>query len=1057
MQNINANPLQPPPRGIGGLSPRGLMPKLLGQVWRVLLGLLEMPFRYLFGRDLFISYKRSDSRKYAPNLALALQKRMPKLSFYLDRWIAPASGKLPLSLRLQLRWSSILVVVCTENAVASPFVQDEVARFAEFGRKVLTVDVDGHFNEVRGQAPWVDVSGADPEEENGKAVERGEPSPNVVERILKMVEFTTQDRRLRRAVWGTLAFVVLSVGGIGAYGYNANKKAKDAQGRAAAANTLAVAAEDRARTAAQQEASAKEAQRIAEQKERDASRKATEAEGLRAAAQKAQGIAEGLRASAEKKAGEALEKERTATAEAQKQQNIALARRLSAENNLAADPQSEEVEKKILLTVESMRLFPSREAYSNLVEGIMIMPRRLDKSASHTDEISEVALSPDGKYMATLSGGGLWLHKTDALATGGEIGEAQQMSRESERITSVAFSPDGAYLAAGYKDGVRLWLTKEMRELAPIPGSPAILFGAGSTYIAVLDNKSDAASHVVRVWRLEGEGAREVASATVGGKVSDVTFSADSKLFTTFVNEDDVNTRLDFWHTTGGPQTKPVAKPLRGALKAGFSPNAKYLWAESDTADGSVKQLLKADTHKSVLDGLRAIDFSPDGRFLVTTEYDPEYGELSETTVWDASGDSLRKLRSLGMTRVNQGSAGTFSPDGVRFAQLTKDKRVKVWNALTGQVIAYVRLDSDYKDLAFTHDGRFMAVATGKDVTLWPVGREWKSSEFVRMLREEKPDELLIAREWSNALSPNGKLMALAGEMNVTVLDAVNGRSVSHIRMPCEIEGLSFSRESERVVTHGPCGVWEWQIRSDKQPERIGDLPRSFKWVALSGDLRYAAGAGRGGAKVIELANPSNVVQLTSDAAARSGDDDEPAGESLFTVAFSGDGSRLAVANRSTIQVWEWRTRRLLHVIENKIRGSEDYNSVVAVAFDENDNDTLITADMYEALVWNLRDSTVVGRVELQETGRNTNFLTTLSPNGKFVATTLHVFQTQDRGNHQKTIVWQLRPADVMKNACSRLQGARLSEPEWKKEFGTETFRETCEGSRLPVPDNDQQ
>ena len=108
---------------------------------------------------------------------------------------------------------------------------------------------------------------------------------------------------------------------------------------------------------------------------------------------------------------------------------------------------------------------------------------------------------------------------------------------------------------------------------------------------------------------------------------------------------------------------------------------------------------------------------------------------------------------------------------------------------------------------------------------------------------------------------------------------------------------------------------------------------------------------------VVELANRSNVVWLGDDVAARSTNDDESANDpSSISVAFSGDGNRLAIASRNRIEVWEWRTRRLLHLIEQRIRGSEDYNSTVKVAFDEDDNDTVITADMYEAVVWNLSD-----------------------------------------------------------------------------------------------------
>ncbi|HEV8368699.1 MAG TPA: TIR domain-containing protein, partial [Pyrinomonadaceae bacterium] len=116
MQNIDA-PKPQSPAPITDAPPHSFITRLLRQTSRLVLALIDFPFRFVFGRDLFISYSRSDSREYAPNLVLALQKRMPKLSCYLDRWIAPPSGKLPLSLKLQLRWCSMLVVICTKNAI----------------------------------------------------------------------------------------------------------------------------------------------------------------------------------------------------------------------------------------------------------------------------------------------------------------------------------------------------------------------------------------------------------------------------------------------------------------------------------------------------------------------------------------------------------------------------------------------------------------------------------------------------------------------------------------------------------------------------------------------------------------------------------------------------------------------------------------------------------------------------------------------------------------------------------------------------------------------------
>src|SRR4051794_1098943 len=86
--------------------------------WRTLTRGWDRALRIVFGRDIFISYSRRDGTRYAEAVVLALQARRPRLSFYLDRWIAPASLALPRSLRRQLRWSSLMVVICTENAVS---------------------------------------------------------------------------------------------------------------------------------------------------------------------------------------------------------------------------------------------------------------------------------------------------------------------------------------------------------------------------------------------------------------------------------------------------------------------------------------------------------------------------------------------------------------------------------------------------------------------------------------------------------------------------------------------------------------------------------------------------------------------------------------------------------------------------------------------------------------------------------------------------------------------------------------------------------------------------
>jgi hypothetical protein len=355
-------------RDAGAFSPLRLVLLLLRQSWRLVISVINMPFAYIFGRDIFISYSRQDSREDAPNLTLMVQKRYQdqhkrKLSFYLDRWIAPPSGQLPLSLRLQLRWSSMLVVVCTERAVGSDFVKDEVARYAKLGRKVLTVDVDGAYQAVRREQPWVSVSGADPETEVASAVRSGNPSDRVVDRIVKMVEFTSQDRRLRRAVWGTVAFVALSIGGAVVFSL---ATVRSAEAKAAAAESREKLANERA-TSAESKASTSEAKAL------DEGRKAQQATTAASVA------------SAEATRQEGLAKE--SAAEAERQQQIAddLGKRNTQEQGrkLALGAQIEfrespnAVIRSVLLASEALQLNPSVEGDDAIRRGLALLPQPL--------------------------------------------------------------------------------------------------------------------------------------------------------------------------------------------------------------------------------------------------------------------------------------------------------------------------------------------------------------------------------------------------------------------------------------------------------------------------------------------------------------------------------------------------------------------------------------------------------------------------------------------------------------------------------------------------------
>src|SRR3954471_22219683 len=91
--------------------------------------LFRLLFKFLFRYDIFISYARRDGKDYA--VKLRDQLRQLDFSCFLDFDELPAGNSLNSTLRRALRRSATLVLVGTERAVSSRYVELEVGEFAQ--------------------------------------------------------------------------------------------------------------------------------------------------------------------------------------------------------------------------------------------------------------------------------------------------------------------------------------------------------------------------------------------------------------------------------------------------------------------------------------------------------------------------------------------------------------------------------------------------------------------------------------------------------------------------------------------------------------------------------------------------------------------------------------------------------------------------------------------------------------------------------------------------------------------------------------------------------------
>ena len=177
--------------------PRSMMQATLKRIWV-----------FLFGYDIFLSYRRAEAGSYVEALVKALEER--GLVCFIDREETVGGVALAPALTTALRRSRMLVAVLTPSVPISEWIVKEIEAFLDKTNRLLPISVGGLLSSEAASEPllrrlrelsWVD--------ETLEAVAAGEPSASTVAEIVKSYRWRRVRSRARLMMLALLGAVMI--------------------------------------------------------------------------------------------------------------------------------------------------------------------------------------------------------------------------------------------------------------------------------------------------------------------------------------------------------------------------------------------------------------------------------------------------------------------------------------------------------------------------------------------------------------------------------------------------------------------------------------------------------------------------------------------------------------------------------------------------------------------------------------------------------------------------------------------------------------------------------
>jgi WD40 repeat protein len=485
-----------------------------------------------------------------------------------------------------------------------------------------------------------------------------------------------------------------------------------------------------------------------------------------------------------------------------------------------------------------------------------------------------VDFSPDGKQIVIGDADGrvrLW-----DLATSRPIGSTLQHPRD---IGSVVLSPDGKQILIGSSDGTaQLWGAATGQPTGPLlrhEGQGRVKAAFSPDGKTLVTYGSD--SGTVRFW-----------DAASGRPLGEPRRYPDPP-----PKHVDLPLAAQLWDAATGRHVGPALKIPTPHGEMALSPDGRTL--VTGASEGIVR-LWDASTGQPLLlprkghnDWVRFVIFSPDGETFLT-------GSTDKTArIWDAVTG-----QPIGLPLIHNAAVtgAVFSRDG-KLVATSADSAVRVWEVRPYQPIRLVLGHSDLCGaIAFSPDGKMILTGSrDRNVRLWDA----LTGQPLILPQRGHSDNILAV-----AFSPDGKLALTGSEAKTArIWEVPSGRPIGPLlEQGSQVTAVAFSPDGKTILTGGVDGaVRRWDAATGAREGSPVHPAGASGVLAFGPDGKTFvtnASPGGGGVRLWDLATGSPASQLY------------PHPGPAEVAAFSPDGKLLLTGCNDTVTLWDVATGRLV-------------------------------------------------------------------------------------------------------------------------------------------------